>query len=103
MHREERFALVAAPTRALAFAAARAVRPRIAARPAVLDVAAALAGTDVLYRGASGANVFKQLLIRKGHASDAELDLAFAAAADVIEGSYATSPQEQMYIEPQAD
>ena len=47
-------------------------------------------------------NVFKQFLIRKGHAADAELEAAFAAAAQVIEGDYCTSPQEQMYIEPQA-
>jgi CO/xanthine dehydrogenase Mo-binding subunit len=46
--------------------------------------------------------VFKQFLIRKGHATDAELDAAFAGAAQVIEGTYATSPQEQMYIETQA-
>ena len=99
MHRDEPVALVAAPTRALAFAAARAVRPRIAERPAVLDVADALAVTQPLY---GTTNVFKQLWIRKGHASDAELEAAFAGAAQVIEGCYSTSPQEQMYIEPQA-
>ncbi|HET7505950.1 MAG TPA: xanthine dehydrogenase family protein, partial [Kofleriaceae bacterium] len=99
MHRDEPLALVAAPTRELAFAAARAVRPKIAPLPAVFDVDAALAGPPHLY-GAT--NVFKQFVIRKGHAADAELDAAFAAAAHVLEGSYATSPQEQMYIEPQA-
>jgi CO/xanthine dehydrogenase Mo-binding subunit len=99
MHRDEPIALVAAPTRARAFAAARAVRPRIAPRPAVLDVDASLAGAQPLY-GAS--NVFKEIAIRKGHATDAELDAAFAGAAHVIEGRYTTSPQEQMYIEPQA-
>ena len=99
MHREEALALVAAPSRALAFAAARAVRPRIAPLPAVFDVDAAVAGAQRLY---GTTNVFKQLLIRKGHASDAELEAAFAGAAHVIEGSCATSPQEQMYIEPQA-
>jgi CO/xanthine dehydrogenase Mo-binding subunit len=99
MHRDEPIALVAAPTRALAFAAARAVRPRIAPLPAVFDVDAALTGAQRLY---GTTNVFKELLIRKGHASDAELDAAFAAAAHLIEGRYATSPQEQMYIEPQA-
>ena len=103
MHQDEPIALVAAPSRALAFAAARAVRLRIAPRPAVFDVDASLAGAERLYGGSGGAtNVFKQFLIRKGHAVDAELDAAFAAAAQVIEGSYTTSPQEQMYIEPQA-
>ena len=99
MHRDEALALVAAPTRALAFAAARAVRPRIAPLPAVFDVDEALTGAERLY-GAT--NVFKQFLIRKGHATDAELDAAFAGAAQLIEGTYTTSPQEQMYIEPQA-
>jgi len=99
MHRDEALAVVAAPTRALAFAAARAVAPRITARPAVFEVADSLAVTQPLY---GTTNVFKQLLIRKGHATDAELEAAFAGAAQVIEGDYATSPQEQMYIEPQA-
>jgi CO/xanthine dehydrogenase Mo-binding subunit len=99
MHRDEALALVAAPTRALAFAAASAVRPRITPLPPVFDIDAALTGAQPLY---GTTNVFKQFLIRKGHAVDAELDAAFAGAAQVIEGSYATSPQEQMYIEPQA-
>src|SRR4051812_34575135 len=81
MHRDEAIALVAAPTRALAFAAARAVRPRIAPLPPVLDVADALAVTQPLY---GTTNVFKELWIRKGHASDAEVDAAFAGAAHVI-------------------
>ncbi|HTR56189.1 MAG TPA: xanthine dehydrogenase family protein molybdopterin-binding subunit [Kofleriaceae bacterium] len=89
MHVDEALALVAAPTRELAFAAMRAVKPRIRPLPANFDPAAS-------------AHVFKEFLIRKGHASDAELDAAFARAAHVIEGVYDTSPQEQMYIEPQA-
>jgi CO/xanthine dehydrogenase Mo-binding subunit len=99
MHRDEPLALVAAPTRAQAFAAARAVRPRIRPLPPVFDVDASLAVAQPLY-GAT--NVFKEFLIRKGHTSDAELEAAFAGAARVVEGTYATSPQEQMYIEPQA-
>src|SRR6185436_1224239 len=99
MHRDEPLALVAAPTRALAFAAARAVRPRIAPLPPVFDIDDSLAAGQRLY-GAD--NVFKQFLIRKGHADDAALEAAFAGAAQVIVGRYWTSPQEQMYIEPQA-
>jgi len=99
MHRDEALALVAAPTRALAFAASRAVRPRIAPLPAVLDIDSALAMSQPLY---GTTNVFKQLWIRKGHTSDAEVEAAFAGAAQVVSGSYTTSPQEQMYIEPQA-
>jgi CO/xanthine dehydrogenase Mo-binding subunit len=99
MHVDEPVALVAAPTRALAMAAARAVKLRVSPRPPVLSTDDALAVTQELY---GEDNVFKQLLIRKGHATDAELDAAFAGAARVIEGDYSTSPQEQMYIEPQA-
>ncbi len=99
MHHDEAVALVAAPTRALAAEAARAVKLRIAPRPPVLSIDDALAVTQRLY---GDDNVFKSFLIRKGHATDGELDAAFAGAARVIEGVYATSPQEQMYIEPQA-
>ncbi|TMQ23143.1 MAG: xanthine dehydrogenase family protein [Deltaproteobacteria bacterium] len=102
MHHDEPIALVAAPTRARAFAAARAVRPRIAPLPAVFEVGAALAGAQPLYGAGPDVNVFKQFVIRKGHTSDAEIEAALAGAAHVIEGSYATSPQEQMYVEPQA-
>ncbi len=99
MHVDEALALVAAPTKELAMAAAKAVKPRIKALPAVFTVEDALAAKVKLY---GDTNVFKQFLVRKGHASDAELDAAFASAAQVIEGNYYTSPQEQMYIEPQA-
>ncbi|MGE0550235.1 MAG: xanthine dehydrogenase family protein molybdopterin-binding subunit [Kofleriaceae bacterium] len=99
MHVDEALALVAAPTRALAFEAMRAIKPKIRAVPAVFSVEDSLARTQQLY---GDTNVFKQFLIRKGHASDAELDAAFARAAQVIDGRYYTTPQEQMYIEPQA-
>ena len=99
MHVDEAIALVAAPTRELAFAAMRAVKPRVRPLPAIFTVEDSLAKNQVLY-GAD--NVFKQFLIRKGHASDAEFEAAIAKAAHVIDGRYYTSPQEQMYIEPQA-
>lgn len=99
MHKDEAIALVSAPTRARAFAAARAVRPRIRELPPVFDLDDALAVREKLF-GAD--NIFKQFLIRKGHVSDAELEAEFARAAHVIEGDYYTSPQEQMYIETQA-
>jgi CO/xanthine dehydrogenase Mo-binding subunit len=99
MHKDEAIALVAAPTRKRAFAAAAAVRPRITPLPAVFTIEDALARTQLLY---GTDNVFKKFLIRKGHASDAEFEAAVARAAHVIDGRYFTSPQEQMYIEPQA-
>ncbi len=99
MHVDEAIAVVAAPTRALAFAAAKAIKPRISPLPAVLSIDDSLAMTQKLF---GTDNIFKQFLIRKGHVSDAELEAAFAGAAQVIDGTYSTSPQEQMYIEPQA-
>ena len=102
MHVDEAIALVAAPSRELAFAAARAVRPRVKPLRPVFELDDALAPGATEHKLYGDDNVFKQFLIRKGHASDAELDAAFAGAAEVIEGTYVTSPQEQMYIEPQA-
>lgn len=99
MHVDEAIALVAAPSRALAMAAVAAVRPRIKPLPAVFSVEASLAAEVKLF---GEDNVFKKFLIRKGHAADDELERALAASAQVIEGRYYTSPQEQMYIEPQA-
>jgi len=99
MHVDEAVALVAAPTRALAFEAAKHITLRVRAMTPVYSIEDALAGKQDLYKNK---NVFKEFLIRKGHAADAELDAAFAGAAQVIEGTYYTSPQEQMYIEPQA-
>ena len=99
MHVDEPLALVAAPTKAMAAAAMRAVRPIVRELAPIFTIDAALAVEQQLYKTD---NIFKELLLRKGHATDAELDAAFAGAARVIEGTYQTSPQEQMYIEPQA-
>src|SRR5262249_37409270 len=67
--------------------------------PAIFTIEDALAKRELLH---GSDNVFKEFLIRKGHADDAAFEQAIAGAAHVIEGSYYTSPQEQMYIEPQA-
>ena len=99
MHHDEPLALVAAPTRALALAARRALKPRVRALPPVLTIDDALAAETKLY---GDDNVFKQFLIRKGHTTDDELDRAMAAAHTIVEGTYETGAQEQMYIEPQA-
>ena len=89
MHVDEAIALVAAPTKQAAMAAAKLVVPRVRALPPNYDIDAST-------------TVFKEFLIRKGHAADAELEAAFAGAATVVTGEYFTSAQEQMYIEPQA-
>jgi CO/xanthine dehydrogenase Mo-binding subunit len=97
-HCAEALALVAAPTRRLAMEAARALIPRIAPLAPVLSMEQAL-GAQVLLHGAD--NIFKKFLIRKGHQVDADFEAIMATAAQVIDGEYFTSAQEQMYIEPQ--
>jgi CO/xanthine dehydrogenase Mo-binding subunit len=99
MHVDEAIALVAAPTRARALEARKHVRAKVRELPPVFTTDDALAAQVKLY---GEDNVFKRFTIRKGHAADAELDLAFGRAARVIEGVYRTGAQEQMYIEPQA-
>src|SRR5690349_17248333 len=91
MHVDEAIAVIAAPTKELALAAKKAVKPRIKALPAIFTMDDSLAVKQKLY---GDNNVFKQFLIRKGHAADAEIDAVFAKAAQVIEGDYYTSPQE---------
>src|SRR4051812_10110821 len=63
MHVDEPVALVAAPTRALAFEAAKHITLKIAPLPAVFTVDESLAGAQLLYKTN---NVFKEFLIRKG-------------------------------------
>ena len=92
-HVDEAVALVAAPTRELAEEARRRVRLEVEPLPAVLDLDAALRAEVVLH-GAD--NVFKRFEIVRGDAA-----AAMAAAEVVIEGTYTTGAQEQMYIEPQ--
>ena len=75
--------LVAAPDAETLGAALAAARPRIAPLPAVLDMEDA---PEVLH----------EILIEKGDAPS-----ALARAARIIEGTYRTDTQEQMYIEPQ--
>jgi CO/xanthine dehydrogenase Mo-binding subunit len=98
-HVDEPVALVAAPSKALAQAAMRAMKPRIRPLPSVLTIDDALAARVKLH---GDDNVFKKFLIRKGHTRDEEIEAALAGCAHVIDSVYRTSAQEQMYIEPQA-
>jgi CO/xanthine dehydrogenase Mo-binding subunit len=93
-HVDEAIALVAAPTRARAFAAARALRAVVDPLPAVHTIADALRA-DVRLRGDD--NVYKSFEIKKG----GDVEAALAAADLVVVGRYSTQAQEQMYIEPQ--
>ena len=93
-HVDEPVALVAAPTRARAFAAAAAIALEVEELPAVLSIEDALRAEVVLH---GTDNVFKRFEIRKG----GDVESALAAADLVVEGTYRTGAQEQMYIEPQ--
>lgn len=93
-HAHEPLALVAAPTRKKALAAAQALRATTRSYPAVLSLDAAL-NPPVPIHGDD--NVFAAYDIHHGDAIDAVL----AACDWVVEGTYRTGAQEQMYIEPQ--
>ena len=93
-HFNEAVALVAAPDRRRAQEAADHVRLTISPLPGVHSIEAALAAETHLH---GDDNVFKSFLIEKG----GDIEAAMAAADAIIEGTYRTQAQEQMYIEPQ--
>ncbi|MGH7151681.1 MAG: xanthine dehydrogenase family protein molybdopterin-binding subunit, partial [Planctomycetota bacterium] len=92
-HVAEPLALVAAASPEEAEAASRAVEALEAPLPAAFTLEEALGG-GVRLHGED--NVFKRIEVRKG-----DVEAAFARAEVVVEGEYATGPQEQLYIEPQ--
>ncbi len=94
MHCDEAVALVAAKTPDRALAAMRAIKLDIEVREPVLTMEDALAKKQVLY-GAD--NVFKKFEIKRGE----QVEAALGRCDLVIEGTYRTGAQEQMYIEPQ--
>jgi len=94
MHCHEPVALVAAPTRLRAEQAAAHVLLDVDEAPAVLSIDDALAAQQLL-RGTD--NVFKRYEIRHG----GDVEAALAGCDLVVEGTYTTGAQEQMYIEPQ--
>ena len=93
-HPDEAVALVAAPTRAKAQEAARHLEIEIEPLPAIFTIEEALAA-EVCLHGED--NVQKRFEINKG----CDIERALAEADLVIEGTYRTGAQEQMYIEPQ--
>ncbi|MBT8494713.1 MAG: xanthine dehydrogenase family protein molybdopterin-binding subunit [Deltaproteobacteria bacterium] len=96
MHPDEPVAVVAAPTRAKAFEAAKHVQLKVRELPGLFDVEEALASDTKLY---GDGNLFKEFNIRKGRGDD--IDAVLAECDLVVEGTYRTGAQEQMYIEPQ--
>jgi CO/xanthine dehydrogenase Mo-binding subunit len=90
-HAEEPIVLLAHGDRNLLERARRAVTVEVEELPAVLDIDEALACTQAV--GGKG-NLFKEILIEKG-----DPDRVWATAAHVVEGTYHTGAQEQLYIE----
>lgn len=93
-HHAEPVALVAAATKAKAAAALRHVHLDVRPLPAVFSIDEALEGRTLLGDGPT--NVFKEFVIGTGDPSP-----GFARAEVIVEGTYVTGAQEQMYIEPQ--
>jgi CO/xanthine dehydrogenase Mo-binding subunit len=88
-HVTEPVAVVAAPTRDRALAAARHIRVVTEALPALFDPETAAHSTIRIY---GEDNVFKRISIDKG---------GHAKAGVTIQGTYTVGLQEQLYIEPQ--
>jgi len=95
-HVDQAVAIVAAPTRRMAFEALGHIELVVAELPAVFDMEEALRAEVAVYKGD---NVFKRFEILKGRGT--EIDAVLAGCELVIEGTYRTPAQEQMYIEPQ--
>jgi CO/xanthine dehydrogenase Mo-binding subunit len=91
-HPEEPILLIAHADAARADDARRRVKVEFEPLPAVLTIADALARRHVIW---GTDNIFKSYSVVKG-----DVDAAFARAAVIVEGDYATGAQEQLYIEP---
>jgi CO/xanthine dehydrogenase Mo-binding subunit len=92
-HPEEPVVLLAHPDKYLLEEARRSVRIEIALMPAIFSMDDSLAGKHVIW---GTDNIFKSYQVNKGHVEHAlrEADL-------IVEGTYETGAQEQLYIEPQ--
>ncbi len=93
-HPDQAVVLIAHPDKLLVEQARRHVVVDVDPLPGVFDIDASLAADVKLY---GDDNVFKRFLITKG-----DVDAALAREdLLVVEGTYETGAQEQMYIEPQ--
>ncbi|MEZ4446761.1 MAG: xanthine dehydrogenase family protein molybdopterin-binding subunit [Polyangiaceae bacterium] len=101
-HRYEPVVLLACADRDKLARALAAIELELEELPAVVDPEVALAGDTVVW---GDDNVQTRYLITKGVADVEDSAAAVAAAIDasevVVEGRYATTHQEQLYIEPQ--
>jgi CO/xanthine dehydrogenase Mo-binding subunit len=92
-HPEEPVVLLAHPDKYLLEEARRAVRIEIEPLPAVFSMDDSLARKHVIW---GTDNIFKSYQVNKGH-----VDAALREADLIVEGTYETGAQEQLYIEPQ--
>lgn len=92
-HMQEPVALVAAPTRERALAAAQRIHIDYEVLPALGSL------EEALDRGHGGSDL--EAVLHEITIAEGDLDRGFAEADLVVEGVYAMGHQEQMYIEPQ--
>jgi CO/xanthine dehydrogenase Mo-binding subunit len=92
-HPEEPVVLLAHPDKYLLEEARRSVRIEIEPMPAILSMDDSLAPRYVIW---GTDNIFKSYQVNKGHVEHALRD-----AELIVEGTYETGAQEQLYIEPQ--
>ena len=92
-HPEEPVVLLAHRDKYLLEEARRAVRIEIEPLPAIFTMEDSLARTQVIW---GTDNIFKSFRVEKGN-----VDSAWAGADFLVEGTYETGSQEQLYIEPQ--
>jgi CO/xanthine dehydrogenase Mo-binding subunit len=91
-HAEEPVVLIAHRDRGRADEARRHVAIDVDPLPPVFTIDDALAQREVIW---GDDNIFKSYSVSKGN-----VDAAFATAAHVVEGTYETGAQEQLYVEP---
>ena len=92
-HPEEPVVLLAHHDKYLLEEARRAVRIDIEPLPAIFSIKDSLARKEIIW---GQDNIFKSFYVEKG-----DVERAWAGADFVVEGSYETGAQEQLYIEPQ--
>jgi CO/xanthine dehydrogenase Mo-binding subunit len=92
-HPEEAVVLLAHHDKYLLEEARRSVRIEIEPLPGLFSIEDSLARKEIIW---GQDNIFKSFYVEKG-----DVDSAWARAEFVVEGTYETGAQEQLYIEPQ--
>ncbi len=92
-HPEEAIILLAHPDKYLLEEARRAVQIEIEPLPAIFTMEDSLARKEIIW---GEDNIFKSFQVEKG-----DVDAAWPSADFIIEGTYESGAQEQLYIEPQ--